>query len=118
MKVCCLLLVLCCALMAHAVPADPLAKGLVLVPASDFLDEIPKGNTITEAAVLQTPWLYNNTAIVLKSATNLMTQVNIPEDGTWYLFVRSQGEKGSSFKVAINDQVTDSVFGRRALNWA
>ncbi len=96
---------------------DKPPAGTVIIPASDFLDEIPKGNIITDAGTLRTAWLFNNTGLVLKSETNLMTQVTVPEDGTYYLFVRSQGEKGSSFKVAINDKVTDSIFGKQALAW-
>src|SRR3954465_7735924 len=85
----------------------------VIIPASDFLDEIPKGNIITDASTLHTDWLFNNTGIVLNSATNLMTQAEVPEDGTYYLYVRSHFPKSGSFKVAINDKVTDSAFGVR-----
>jgi hypothetical protein len=89
----------------------------VIIPASDFLNEIPKGNTVTDAGTLRAPWIFNNTALVLKSLTNMMTKVQIPEAGTYYLFVRSQGEKGSSFKVAVNDKVTSAVFGDGTLSW-
>lgn len=89
----------------------------VIIPASDFLQEIPKGNIITDAATQQTEWLFNNTAIVLKSETNLITRVAIPADGNYYVYVRSIGEKGSSFKVVVNDNVTDSSFGNQALAW-
>jgi hypothetical protein len=92
-------------------------KPILIIPASNFLDEIPKGNLITDAATQQTSWLFNNTGIVLNSVTNLMTQVTATEDGTYHLFVHSQGQGGSSFKVAINDKVTDSVFGKQALHW-
>ncbi len=101
---------------AKAVPG-PSLSGTIIIPASDFLDEIPKGNIITDAGTQRTTWLFNNTGIVLKSETNLMTQVTIPEDGTYFLFVRSSGEKGSSFKVAVNDKVTDSSFGKEPLRW-
>ena len=94
--------------------ATPLA-GTVIIPASQFLDEIPKGNIITEAAIQQVDWLFNNTGIVLNSETNLMTQIMVPEEGTYYLFVRSKGQRGNGFKVAINDKVTDSSFGKEPL---
>jgi hypothetical protein len=93
-------------------------QGTVIIPASDFLDEIPKGNIITDAATQRTDWLFNNTGIVLNSETNLMTRVNIPEDGLYYLIVRSKGERGNGFKVAVNDKVTDSVFGKLPLGWS
>ncbi|MBE7169289.1 MAG: hypothetical protein INR73_01800 [Williamsia sp.] len=110
-----LLLALLTTLAAAASPG-PTPKGII-VPASDFLEEIPKGNIITDAGTLQTKWLFNNTGLVLNSATNLMTQISVPEDGLYYLFVRSQGKGGSSFKVAVNDKVTDSIFGRQAISW-
>lgn len=89
----------------------------VIIPASDFLQEIPKGNTIADAGGLHEPWLFNNTALVLNSKTNLMTRVQIPVAGTYHLFVRSKGEKNTSFKVAVNDHVTAASFGRAALSW-
>lgn len=57
--------------------------GTIIIPASDFLDEIPKGNIITDAGTQQTSWLFNNTGIVLNFATNLMTQVTVPDDGIY-----------------------------------
>ncbi|MPR32363.1 rhamnogalacturonan lyase family protein [Salmonirosea aquatica] len=92
------------------------AQSLLPVPASSFLDEIPKGNTITTAAEQRVPWLFNNTGIKLNSATNLMTQVNVENEGTYHLYVRSGGEKGS-FKVAVNDQVTAGIFGSAPWGW-
>jgi len=38
--------------------------GTVIIPASDFLDKIPKGNIITDAGTQHTAWLFNNTDIV------------------------------------------------------
>ncbi len=98
-------------LLAHAH-----AQNLLPVPASSFLDEVPKGNTITTAAEQRVPWLYNNTGIRLNSATNLMTQVAVEKEGNYHLFVRSGGDKGS-FKVAVNDKVTDAVFGSAPWGW-
>ena len=89
----------------------------VIIPASDFLYDLPKGNIITDAGNLKTDWLFNNTGILLKSESNMMTRVQIPEDGKYFLFVRSHGAQESSFKIAINDQVTDSVFGNQTLHW-
>ncbi|GHB80148.1 hypothetical protein GCM10007390_37960 [Persicitalea jodogahamensis] len=86
------------------------------VPASSFLDEVPKGNVITTAAEQRVPWLFNNTGIKLNSATNLMTRVDAAKEGTYHLFVRSGGDKGA-FKVAVNDKVTDTVFGSAPWGW-
>lgn len=105
------------AVAAHAVAQGKMPKNTLIMPASDFLEEIPKGDIIADAGTLQASWVFNNTALVLNSPTNLMVRVSIPEDGLYYLFVRSQGKGGSSFKVAVNDRVTDSVFGKGALSW-
>src|ERR1700754_4912098 len=83
----------------------------VIIPASDFLEELPKGNILTTAEAQQTEWLYNNTGIVLNSETNLMTRASIPEDGNYFLYVRGGGSKGSSFRVSVNDKVTGDAFG-------
>jgi hypothetical protein len=91
--------------------------GTLIIPASDFLDEIPKGNIISNAQMLDEPWIFNNTALVLNSLTNMLTRVQIPEDGTYYLYVRSKGNRGSSFRVAVNDQVSSETFGRGELSW-
>jgi hypothetical protein len=89
----------------------------IIIPASDFLNEIPKGNIITDAGAVDAKWLFNNTGMVLKSETNLMVTILVTEPGKYFLFVRSHGEKNSSFKIAVNDQVTDSVFGNEKLAW-
>ncbi|MBH8567373.1 hypothetical protein KB206_00640 [Microvirga sp. STS02] len=89
----------------------------VIIPASDFIQELPKGVIIADADGLHAPWIYNNTALVLKSKTNMQVRVQVPEAGTYTLYVRSQGEKNTSFKVAVNDQVTASTFGRGPLSW-
>jgi len=91
--------------------------GTIIIPGSDFLDEIPKGNTITDAGSLGVDWLFNNTGLVLKSVTNMMKQIQVTEPGTYFLFVRSNGDSKSSFKIAVNDRVTETDFGNEALNW-
>ena len=89
----------------------------VIIPASDFLQDIPKGNVIADAATLRAPWVYNNTALVLNSKTNMQVRVSVPEAGTYTLYVRSQGAKNEGFRVAINDQVTTVDFGHAPLSW-
>jgi hypothetical protein len=89
---------------------DPLPATIV-IPASDFLDDLPKGNILVSA---DTGWLFNNTAIALNSETNLMKRVTIPSAGNYYLYVHS---KGSSFRVSINDQVSKEAFGDNVLSW-
>jgi hypothetical protein len=97
--------------------ADSVPSNIVIIPATAFLEEIPKGDMITDATTLGVPWVFNNTALVLKSLSNIMARVVIPEDGTYHLFVRSIGETESSFKVAVNDRVTETIFGNGKLSW-
>lgn len=97
--------------------AQQSTNSTLIIPASDFLDEIPKGNYVTTAAEQKQDWLFNNTGIILNSETNLMTKINVPEAGDYHLFVRSIGNGKSSFKVAVNDKVTDVFFGKDGLVW-
>jgi hypothetical protein len=89
----------------------------VIVPASDFLDRNPKGNTIADAGGLHVDWVFNNTAVVLNSKTNLMVHINVPEDGLYYVYAHSQGARGKSFKVSVGDKLCSQVFGSEPLNW-
>jgi hypothetical protein len=89
----------------------------IIVPASDFLYELPKGNTITDAGNAGTSWLFNNTGIVLKSLSNMSTRIRVGEPGLYHLFVRSFGKGESSFKIAVDDKVTDMVFGTDSIAW-
>lgn len=87
----------------------------IVVPASDFLYELPKDDVIASSRALGEDWVFNNTAIVLNSRSNLLTHITVPEAGEYQLFARSKGKANSSFKVAVNDQVTDTVFGSDSL---
>lgn len=89
----------------------------IIIPASDFLYALPKGNIITDAASADVPWLFNNTGIVLKSLSNMMTRIRVKEAGKYHLFVRGTGKGRSSFKVAINDKVTEAAFGNDTIAW-
>lgn len=92
-------------------------RGTIIVPASDFLDRNPKGNTISDAGSLRTDWIFNNTAVVLNSETNLITRINVPVNDLYYLYVRSQGVHGAGFKVSVGDKVTAETFGTGVLSW-
>ena len=91
--------------------------GRIFVPASDFLHRNPKGNIISDAASLKAGWIFNNTAVVLNSETNLITRITVPSAGTYHLYVRSQGSRGSGFKVSVGDKVSAETFGSDSLGW-
>jgi len=105
------------ALAQMPVPRPAPLPATVIIPASDFIQEIPKTNVIADAAELHAPWVFNNTALVVNSKTNMQVRVPVPEAGTYTLYVRSQGEPKTGFRVAINDQVTAIDFGRGPLGW-
>lgn len=87
----------------------------IIVPASEFLYELPKGDVIAGTWAMREKWVYNNTAIVLNSPSNLLTYITVPEADEYQLYVRSKGKSTSSFKVAVNDQVTETIFGNDSL---
>lgn len=107
------------AITLHAASAKDNASlpGTIIIPASDFLDDLPKNDYLTDANAQKANWLFNNTGIILNSETNLMSRFTVPEDGSYHLFVRSAGKNGSAFKVAVNDQLSPEVYGDTTLNW-
>jgi outer membrane protein assembly factor BamB len=87
----------------------------IVLDASDFLDEIPARHTITSARSLGVPWLFNNTALEMRTRSNYVTRVEIPEPGTYHLYVRSQGSDESTFRVAVGERVIDEDLGNEPL---
>ena len=49
----------------------------VIMDASEFIDEIPKDDTIASARSLNAEWIFNNFALRLGSNVNVFTQVSI-----------------------------------------
>lgn len=97
--------------------AAALQPGVVVVDASEFFHEIPKGNAIADARMLRTEWLFNNTALCLRSAEEAAARVEVPETGRYRVFVRSQGGATSSFRLAIGGRTLPGIFGRGPLGW-
>lgn len=89
----------------------------VIVDASDFVGEIQKGHVITDAAALGVPWIFNNTALEMRTNSNYVVRAQIPEAGTYHLFVRSQGKPGSAFRVAVGDRVIAANVGDEPLRF-
>jgi hypothetical protein len=112
-----MLYLLMLAITLHGIQPKDTLPATVIIPASDFLNDLPKGNIMVNADAQHVNWLFNNTAVTLNSETNLMKRVTIPEDGKYHLFVRSIGSKGSSFRVSVNNTVTNTAFGDTVLSW-
>jgi hypothetical protein len=62
-------------------------------------------------------WLYNNSGLVMRSQAFLYAVADIPETGTYYLFVRSHGSAASSFRVTVGEKQPTVVFGNEPLAW-
>src|SRR5688572_8202330 len=105
------------ALAFHAFPAKDIQRlpATIVIPASDFLYDLPKGNIMINADGQEPNWLFNNTGLQLRSETNMMKTVTVPEDGRYTLYVRSVGNKGASFMVAVNDKISNTRFGDTAM---
>ena len=107
-------------LAALALPAAASGQAApihVVVDASDFLHEIQKGHVIADAATLQQPWLFNNTALVMRTNSNYVVRAEIPEAGSYHLYVRSHGSEESGFHVAIGDRVVRETVGDEPAKW-
>lgn len=101
-----------CSIAAGAAPAT------VVIDASQFLENMPKGTIITQAGGRQLPpgaWLFNNIGLVMRSQAYLYAPVDIPEAGTYHLFVRSHGAENTSFRVSVGDKQTSTIFGNEPL---
>jgi hypothetical protein len=101
----------CAPAAARAQRPAPSSAPVVVVDASDFLHEIQKGHTITDAAALRVPWVFNNTALELRTRSNYVIRARVPAAGTYHLYVRSHGAPGSAFRVAVGDRVIDHDVG-------
>jgi hypothetical protein len=56
-------------------------------------------------------WTFENYPLNLRDAGPVTATVNIPDAGTYTLFVRSRGGADSSFRVAVNDKPSAETFG-------
>jgi hypothetical protein len=93
------------------------AQEQIILPASDFINALPKGDIIADATTLGVPWLFNNTSVVMKSESNLALEVFVREPGRYNLFVRSHGKEGSSFQVGVGNELSTAIFGDSSCSW-
>jgi hypothetical protein len=91
------------------------AGDAVIADASDFLHEIQKNHVITDAATLRVPWIFNNTALEMRTRSNYVIRVPVPADGTYHLYARTMGKVGSQFRVAVGDRVIGTNLGDEPL---
>jgi hypothetical protein len=104
---------------AEPAPAQSAAGGetTIVLDASAFLDEIQKGHVLTDAASLDVPWIFNNTALEMRTRSNYVIRTEIPRAGRYHLYARTHGGARSYFRVAINDRVIDRDIGNAPLRF-
>ncbi|HWA08189.1 MAG TPA: FG-GAP-like repeat-containing protein [Opitutaceae bacterium] len=122
-------------LLAAALPtslraAAPVRAGVVVLDATQFLGELPDGDTAMNgrqggggggrrgAAPAARPapaFIFENFAINLLAPTPFSAKADIPRAGTWHLYVRSRSvTDGSSFKVSVGGNASPETFGDAA----
>jgi len=130
MKTFLLALALASSLPAISRAAAPIRSGIVVLDATSFLGELPDGDTAqngpprtggggrrggapaTAPARPVPTFTFEDFAINLIAPTPFSAKADLPQAGTWYLYVRSRSvTDGSSFKVSVGGQPSSMVFG-------
>src|SRR5690606_38904947 len=93
----------------------PDRESTVVLDASAFIDEIQKDHVLTDAGALDVPWIFNNTALEMRTRSNYVIRAEIPTAGRYHLYARTQGRDGSFFRVAIGDEVIGRDVGNAPL---
>lgn len=91
----------------------------IVIDASSFWARMPIHDRIADAASLEVPWLFNNTALIMRERANVETTVQVPRAGTWYLYSRAitGPDERNAFRVALGTRVTPYVTGGGSLSW-
>lgn len=93
----------------------PLAD--IVLDDTDFIDNIPRGHMFVNARQIGAAWLFNNTGLQMTTRTNYVKKIHIPEDGKYFLFVRSQGQPGGSLRIAVGNKAIDRDLGNDSLKF-
>ena len=103
-------------LVLHHHDAAHQPKGTIVVPASDFFQEIPTGDTI-DGRFPAGKWFFNDDTINLGSTDEVVAKIPVKEAGTYHLFVCSIGTPASSFQVEIDGKTDAGTYGQGDLKW-
>ena len=95
---------------AHQLP------GTIVVPASDFFQTIPAGDS-NDGRFPAGEWFFNNDTLNMSVSDDATAKVPVKEPGVYHLFVRSIGTPTSSFHVVVNGKEDAGSYGRGALSW-
>jgi hypothetical protein len=110
--------------------AAPVRSGVVVLDATQFLGELPDGDTAVNGAprvggggrrgaapapAVARPvptFTFENFSITLGAPTPFGAKADLPRAGKWYLYVRSRSvTDGSSFKVSVGGTSSSASFG-------
>jgi len=90
--------------------------GTIVVPASDFYDTIPTGDS-NDGRFPADTWFFNNNTLNMSVADDVTAKIPVKEAGIYHLFVRSIGTPTSSFQVAIDGKKDAGAYGEGTLSW-
>jgi len=95
-------------------PAAHQLPDTIVIPAADFLANIPAGDS-NDGRFPAGQWYFNNSTINLSVSDEVTAHVPIKTAGTYHLYVRSIGTATSGFKVSINGKTDAMTFGNGPL---
>jgi hypothetical protein len=95
---------------AHQLP------GTIVIPAADFIANIPLGDS-NDGRFPAGVWFFNNSVVNMSVADDLVATVPVKEAGVYHLFVRSIGTATSSFHVKIDGKEDPGSFGTGPVAW-
>ncbi len=98
-------------------PSGNMDLSTVVLDASDFLDEIPGQHRIVDANQIGVPWLFNNMGLLMTTRTNYLKSIEIRETGSYYLYAQSHGRPGTTFRIAIDDEVIETDLASDSLSF-
>jgi hypothetical protein len=104
-------------LPAHGSAQEGPDQQTVVLDATAFIGEIQKGHVLTDAGTLQVPWIFNNTALEMRTRSNYVIRAEIPAAGRYHLYARTHGGDGSFFRVAVGDRVIGRDVGNEPLRF-
>ena len=108
------------ALLAVRVSAQQAASSaapIVVVDASRFVGQIARGHVITDAASLRVPWVFNNTALQMRTNHNYVVRAEVPTAGRYFVYARTHGDSASGFHVALGDRVVRREVGNAPMRF-
>jgi len=95
---------------AHQLP------GTIVIPAADFIANIPAGDS-NDGRFPAGVWFFNNSTVNMSVADDLVTTVPVKEAGVYHLFVRSVGTATSSFHVKVDGKEDAGSYGKGPVAW-